>query len=372
MNVASPEPAATVACGVTTQKATSRSAPAVCLGQRLYWYGSHTGYYTQIPKALAALDPRTRTVYQRKGLLPRVVGKAFSTLYGWPPRNQSETCSEIEFLASYLWNPTRPHHILSLEEHLNILTFWNKAPLSLIGTIHLPPAVWRPRDLDRLHRLSSAIVLYRSDFAFFEPYVGKGRLRFVRHGVDTTFFKPAKDKPSGPPRLFFAGQFHRNTLMLQRVITTLLKRHPSLRFDLLVNPNARDQPGLPELAKLDAVTWHQGVSDEALRSLYQNATLLILPMSHSGANNAVVEALACGLPVVTTDVGGVRDYGGGEVFPLVANDDDAAMVALVERYLDEPPWHAQVSRACRAFAEANLPWSLVAQQHRQAYAELMG
>jgi len=36
-----------------------------------------------------------------------------------------------------------------------------------------------------------------------------------------------------------------------------------------------------------------------------------MPMKSSGANNAIVEALACGLTVVTTDVGGICDYGGG-------------------------------------------------------------
>jgi glycosyltransferase involved in cell wall biosynthesis len=97
---------------------------------------------------------------------------------------------------------------------------------------------------------------------------------------------------------------------------------------------------------------------------------LLLPMNDSGANTSIVEALATGLPVATTDVGGIRDYGGGTLFPVVTNDDDDAMIALVEQYLSKSGWHDEISRTSRQFAEETLSWRLVAQKHMQAYREL--
>jgi glycosyltransferase involved in cell wall biosynthesis len=85
----------------------------------------------------------------------------------------------------------------------------------------------------------------------------------------------------------------------------------------------------------------------------------------------VVEALSCGLPILTTDVGGIRDYGGGTVFPVVGNNTDEAMLELVERYLDNSAWRDQVVLACRRFAEQTLAWPLVARRHMEIYSELL-
>jgi len=75
---------------------------------------------------------------------------------------------------------------------------------------------------------------------------------------------------------------------------------------------------------------------------------------------------------VTTDVGGIRDYGGGNLFPVVANNDDDAMIALVEQFLNRPMWRDEISRAGREFAVNKLAWPLIAQQHLETYEALTG
>jgi glycosyltransferase involved in cell wall biosynthesis len=94
-------------------------------------------------------------------------------------------------------------------------------------------------------------------------------------------------------------------------------------------------------------------------------------MECTSANNAIVESLACGLPVVTTDVGGIRDYGGGSIYPVVANNDDDSMVELVEKYLDHPEWRNETGRRCRKFAENNLAWPIIALKHLQLYKKIL-
>jgi glycosyltransferase involved in cell wall biosynthesis len=261
-------------------------------------------------------------------------------------------------------------HVLYLESHFNLLNGRAKASKNLLGTVHLPASVWNEAQRASLSRLSSALVLYQRDIPFYEKHVGTGRVKFIHHGADVDFFKPAPAQRASPPRILYSGVYLRNEAMLVRVVKRLAEKIPDLRFDLLVPAHHRKSPALAQLLEHPATTWHGGLNDEELRALYQRAHLMLLPMNDSGANTAVVEALASGLPLVTTDVGGIRDYGGGTVFPVVANNDDEAMIELVGQYFLKPAWSDEVGRKCRQFAEDVLAWPLVARKHLKAYQEL--
>ena len=160
--------------------------------------------------------------------------------------------------------------------------------------------------------------------------------------------------------------------MLLRIIQRLSKSY-DVYFDLLV-PRLRDKPRevlkLAQIWRHPRVAWHSGVGDEDLRRLYQKSFLLLLPLEHAGTCNALIEALACGLPAVTTDVGGMRDYGAGSVYPVVANNDDDAMIELIGRYLSSREWRDQMACSCRRFADETLSWPKSQQAHLDAYREL--
>ena len=341
----------------------------IYLAEKIPWFGAHTGY-EQLPQFLTPAGNGVRIVSPRSGIVPRLVGKGFSYLKRWPARNQTATAAELEFAWQWKRRRARVAHIIYLERHLLFLTQWNRAPKHLVGTIHLPISEWKKDQLSQLSHLQSAIILYRRDREAFEKHVGSGRTMFIHHGVDVDFFSPDRSVTHQRPRLLFGGVYLRNTSMLLRVIRRLLAKNTDLIFDLLVPVHGRANPDFVELQKFPQVVWHAGLDDEQLRALYQQSYLALLPMNNSGANTAVVEALACGLPLITTNVGGIRDYGGDDVFPIVENDDDDAMVDLVERYLANTTWRDQVSNSCRHFAEKTLAWPSVARQHLDAYAVL--
>jgi glycosyltransferase involved in cell wall biosynthesis len=339
----------------------------IFLSNKIPWFGNHTGYQ-QLPRYMQKLVPAAKVIGSKNCLREKVLGKAYSYYRGWADRNQPDAAAEFRFLrANSVPDPVK--HILHFEEHFLFFDHWRKAPRDLVATLHIPPAQWTAGDVDALKRLSSAIVLYQRDLAFYEQSVGTGRVRFIPHGVDVQFFRPHGARPR-PNRILYTGHYLRNTGMLARVVKQLAEQYEGLEFHLLVPEAFRHLPGFDKLKERSDVTWHQNLNDDGLCKLICSSNLLLLPMNDSGANTAVVEALACGTPIVTTDVGGIRDYGGGRIFPVVQNDDDTAMVDLVGQYLNNSTWREEVSRASREFAVKELAWPIVAKQHLAAYEQL--
>ena len=341
------------------------------LSANMPWFGGHTGYFRLLPEYVRREGADVRVFHPKRGIARRMCGKLFSLITSLPPRNQALTFAELcLMLRDRFQSEPGITHLLNFEEHCDLFLKLPQPVRRWFGTIHLPPSQWTDSMLGGLKHLSSAIMLYQRDIGNFERYVGKDRVRFVHYGVDTEFFRPGAGRIDAPPRVLYSGLYLRNTGMLARVIRKLHSAHPSLRFDLLVPLHARADPHLQSLREHRAVSWHAGLDDEQLLDLHRQSQLLLLPMNESGANTAVVEALACGLPIVTTDVGGIRDYGGGTLFPVVANNDDDAMVALVEQYLARPPWRDEVGIKCRRFAEETLAFPLTARRHLALYREL--
>lgn len=330
------------------------------------WFGGHSGY-EQLTRHLHSCQ-RLWTVKPRRGQLARYSGSAYARLYGCYGRGAT-SLSELEFRLNRGLRRPDASHVLYLENHFELLERWTGPQKDLIGTIHLPRSIWKPEQCQLLSRLNAAFLLYQKDIPFFEQYVGKGRVKFIHHGADVDFFRPDRRKQTHPPRILYSGVYLRNEPMLVRVLNRLTQNHADLRFDLLVPEHHRNSPALAPLLSHRSVTWHAGLNDEELRDLYQRAFLMMLPMNESGANTAVVEALASGLPVVTTDVGGIRDYCGGALLPVVANNDDDAMVNLVEAYLADPQRRDDAGEACRQFAETKMAWPLIAQKHLELYRE---
>ena len=105
------------------------------------------------------------------------------------------------------------------------------------------------------------------------------------------------------------------------------QRRPDIELDCLIPIQARDHPVLTRLAGNSRTHWHSGLYSEQVRELYRRATLLFLPFIDAAANNGIVEALACGLPIVSTRVGGIPDYVPDDCGRLCAPGDGKIMLA---------------------------------------------
>lgn len=104
----------------------------------------------------------------------------------------------------------------------------------------------------------------------------------------------------------------------------------------------------------------------ALAACYREADVLVLPQQDVGSNQVVIEALACGLPVVASDVSGIREaVGGGGV--LVPPGDGESVAAALRRVASVESWRRLSANAVAH--SAGYTWDAVAALIRAVYAD---
>jgi glycosyltransferase involved in cell wall biosynthesis len=97
-------------------------------------------------------------------------------------------------------------------------------------------------------------------------------------------------------------------------------------------------------------TYHgRGIAQTQMAAVYGAADLFVDAQWHAGWNNPVIEAMACGTPVVCTDIGGVHDFAFHEKTALLVPPRDAhALAAAISRMIDEPALRARLAAAALA------------------------
>lgn len=348
-------------------RAQSSGSLSAVLFKNTGWYGSHSGFYEQIARRWAGRHPVAKIIVPRSDAWSRMIGKLHSVRLGVRNRNQAESAAELRFLG-HLWKEREAAGVvLNMDDHWPMLRWWPKVPRHLVGVIHIPFSRWSRSAKRDCARLSSAIVLWRRDIPRIEALVGHGRVRFVPHGVDAEFFRPG-EMPRESDHLLSCGQFLRDFQRLERVFCLLRKERPTLRLTLVVAAHITRHPDLAWTGSTPGVTVLSGISDAALLDCYQRSTALLMPLLDSGANNTVLEALACGLPIITNDVGGIRDYGGGTVFP-VSDDSDEALAVLASSLLSDPARLREIGDGQRRLA-LSLDWDTVCDRLTQVVGDL--
>ena len=112
---------------------------------------------------------------------------------------------------------------------------------------------------------------------------------------------------------------------------------------------------------------------EDVRSVLSAADMLVMPSRWEGFGLAAGEAMAASLPVVGTDVAGLRDVVvDGETGILVPRDDVIALTEAIERLADDPDLRARLGRAGRQRVETRFDIDSTVATHERLYTHIAG
>lgn len=223
--------------------------------------------------------------------------------------------------------------------------------------VHQPPAWFRLHwnNFPILNKVRAIIGLSEHQVNYFKSK-SLSPVYMIHHGVDLKYFKPVEINARSNKKLVFVGQWMRDLNILNQSMQHLLMNNHDIELHCVIQRRFRNHPALYNLAQLNNVFWYDNIHSSELVSLYQQSDALYLPLIDSTANNAINEALACGLPIIASQVGGVKNYVLEEACLLADVGDVNDHIKKVGVFFEKIEEYRSKRLLIRQHAENNLSW----------------
>ncbi len=182
----------------------------------------------------------------------------------------------------------------------------------------------------------------------------------IYHGLDTDWFSPAPARDtSRPPLILAVGRFVEKKGFDALVEACARLKLAGVRFRCLIvgerGPAYENICSLIEACDLaDCIELRGAVSQDELRDIYRGAQAFALPCQvmedgdRDGFPNVLAEAMAMGVPVVSTRISGIPEMIDDEVHGLLVGPrDPVALAAALQRVLCDETLHQRLALAAR-------------------------
>lgn len=226
------------------------------------------------------------------------------------------------------------------------------------------------------------------DYLVERVHVPPQRVTQIYNGVDASRFLPAPEGPTPIPGCPFSPQSHwllgavgrmqavKDQVTLARAFVRALELAPGLRHRLrlvLVGEGPLRAECASALAAGGAtdLAWLPGERSD-IPQVMRGLSCFALPSLAEGVSNTILEAMACGLPVVATDVGANADLvTGGVAGEIVPAGDIEAMAKSIVRLASDAAQAAEMGRAGRRQVEQRFSMTAMVEAYGGLYEHLL-
>ncbi|MBW8011849.1 MAG: glycosyltransferase family 4 protein [Chloroflexi bacterium] len=236
---------------------------------------------------------------------------------------------------------------------------------------------FRPYDFAFYHKLigpllhvvwrrAASVVANSSGLRFFaQSFDSSVPIQKIPNGVDAANY-PGSTRRWEPTHILFVGR-----LVYQKGIDLLIKALAGIKELIWEVSLVGDGPQRKELQALgerlgigERVNFIGWQDREILVKRYQQANLFVFPSRHEGMPNAVLEAMASGLPVIASAIAGNEELvSPNETGILVSGEDVDALRGALRELISNPNLRKKMGMAGRKRVQTDYTWDRVAEQY---------
>ena len=271
--------------------------------------------------------------------------------------------------------------------------------LPIIATIHTPmktdtkasynenknlrTTIWKlsgrfisiPLEVKLIKRANVITVVANSVAQELQEYPTENKKIIVMgNGIDNTLFKPI-EKKSEKKYILFTGRlsYRKGLFDLIESGKYICEKYPDVSFIItgsgILSDTLRER--INELGIADQFKFLGFVTREELITLYQNATLYVLPSHYEGLPTVLLEAMSCGLPVIATAVSGNLDViTHGKNGILVPPKSPEKIAEAISTLLDDEQLRKNLGENARKTIEEKYTWDIISNNFLTHYNSL--
>ena len=226
----------------------------------------------------------------------------------------------------------------------------------------------------QLHNIVTVSDCSRQDIAADFGIQPSG-ISLVHNGIDIQEFRPIPEIPRRPRALMATASADaplKGLRYLPKAYARLLVDYPDLELLLVSKP----QPGgkteqlVKSLGIADRVKFVSGITTEQMVRYYAEATIAVVPSVYEGFGLPAGEAMACGVPVISTDGGALPEVVGDAGIIVPAKSVDA-LVGAIGTLLEDTEQQARLAIRGRERILEEFCWQVCAGQMTDYYHQVL-
>ena len=194
-------------------------------------------------------------------------------------------------------------------------------------------------------------------------------------GVDIDVFRPLSGVQREPFRLMTTASADaplKGLPVLLKAMARLRPQFPGLMLTLIGKPKTDGETRrlINRLGLDDAIDYRHGISTEEMVACYAKATVAVVPSLYEGFGLPAIEAMACGVPLVSTNGGALPEVV-GEAGQVVAAGDEQALASAIAGLLSSSEERERLAAAGRDRAINEYCWDRCAERMVAYYREVI-